>query len=304
MGACYTGTCVSFRADAAESRNLSGEALELHERSLRDASASLSMTTHPALGRQWLPPRLTLAVRGVEYGASKQRRRGMTTTVDVKSFVDELVADVVEPAADALMETRYFRDLRAGTLTIRRLQGYALQHTWFNRALLKSGAIRMIKAADNPRAFKDMIAGIVAEHDHPDLCQEFGINIGLTERDFEEMVPVHEVLLHTSVIVASSLINTCPAAGRASGLTNETMVQRYSTELFNYLQEAPYNIPAENLEFFRIHGIVDVDHAAEAAEAVVRLVRDDRDVEMVRHMAETQVRLKLGKFEGIYDAYA
>ncbi len=228
----------------------------------------------------------------------------MTTTVNVKDFVDELVAEVVQPAADALMETRYFRDLRAGTLTIRRLQGYSLQHTWFNRALLKSGAIRMIKAADNPRAFKDMIAGIVAEHDHPDLCQEFGMNIGLTERDFEEMVPVHEVLCHTSVIVASALINTCPAAGRASGLTNETMVQRYSTELFNYLQEAPYNIPAEHLEFFRIHGIVDVDHAAEAAEAVVRLVRDDRDVEMVRHMAETQVRLKLGKFEGIYDAYA
>ena len=50
----------------------------------------------------------------------------------------------------------------------------------------------MIKASDNPRAFKDMIAGIVAEHDHPDLCQEFGINIGLTERDFEEMVPVYE----------------------------------------------------------------------------------------------------------------
>ena len=228
----------------------------------------------------------------------------MTTTVNVKDFVDELVAEVLQPAADALMETRYFRDLRAGTLTIRRLQGYSLQHTWFNRALLKSGAIRMIKAADNPRAFKDMIAGIVAEHDHPDLCQEFGMNIGLTERDFEEMVPVHEVLCHTSVIVASALINTCPAAGRASGLTNETMVQRYSTELFNYLQEAPYNIPAEHLEFFRIHGIVDVDHAAEAAEAVVRLVRDDRDVEMVRHMAETQVRLKLGKFEGIYDAYA
>ena len=228
----------------------------------------------------------------------------MTTTVDVRSFVDELVAEVVQPAADALMETRYFRDLRAGTLTIRRLQGYALQHTWFNRALLKSGAIRMIKASDNPRAFRDMVAGIVAEHDHPDLCQEFGMNIGLTERDFEEMVPVHEVLCHTSVIVASSLINTCPAAGRASGLTNETMVQRYSTELFNCLQEAPYHIPAEQLEFFRIHGIVDVDHAAEAAEAVVRLIRDDRDIGMVRHMAETQVRLKLGKFEGIYDAYA
>ena len=75
-------------------------------------------------------------------------------------------------------------------------------------------------------------------------------------------------------------------------------------ELFNYLQEAPYNIEPEKLEFFRIHGIVDVDHATEAGEAVARLIRDDRDIEMVRHMAETQVRLKHAKFEGIYDAYA
>ena len=93
-------------------------------------------------------------------------------------------------------------------------------------------------------------------------------------------------------------------AGRTSGLTNETMVQRYSTELFNYLQEAPYSIPVEKLEFFRIHGIVDIDHAASAGEAVAALIQTDRDRQLVWNAAETQVRLKLAKFEGIYDAYA
>ncbi len=228
----------------------------------------------------------------------------MTTAVENTAFVRQLVQEVVEPAADALMETRYFCDLRAGTLTMRRLQGYSLQHTWFNRALLKSGAVRMIKASDNPKAFADMVAGIVAEHDHPDLCQQFGLDIGLTEQDFADMTPVFEVLCHTSVIVASALISGSPVAGRTSGLTNETMVQRYSTELFNYLQEAPYSIPVEKLEFFRIHGIVDIDHAASAGEAVAALIQTDRDRQLVWNAAETQVKLKLAKFEGIYDAYA
>lgn len=226
------------------------------------------------------------------------------TTATAEKFVEDLLADVIRPAADALMESRYFSDLRGGTLTIRRLQGYALQHTWFNRALLKGGALRMIKASDSPRAFADMLAGVVAEHDHPDMCQRFGVDVGLTERDFEEAVPVYEVLCHTSVIVASALINPCPAARRASGLTNETIVQRYSTAFFERLQRPPYDLPAEKLEFFRIHGIVDVDHAAQAGEAVARLIETPRDRELVRSAAETQVRLKLAKFEGIYDAYA
>ena len=113
----------------------------------------------------------------------------MTTAVSNDQFVGELIDEIILPAAEQLMQSRYFTDLRTGTLTMRRLQGYSLQHTWFNRALLKSGAIRMIKASDNPQAFASMIEGIVAEHDHPDLCQQFGIDIGLTAQDFEEMVP-------------------------------------------------------------------------------------------------------------------
>ena len=81
-------------------------------------------------------------------------------------------------------------------------------------------------------------------------------------------------------------------------------MQRYSTELYTYLQQPPYSIDAKKLEFFRIHGIVDVDHAAQAGNAVAGLIETDRDRELVWASAQTQVKLKLAKFEGIYDAYA
>ena len=38
--------------------------------------------------------------------------------------------------------------------------------------------------------------------------------------------------------------------------------------------------------------------------AVARNISTDRDRELVRYIAENQVRRKLAKFEGIYDAYA
>ena len=94
----------------------------------------------------------------------------MTTVAANRAFVDDLVNEVIEPAANQMMANRYFTDLREGRLTRRRMQGFSLQHTWFNRALLKAGALRMIKASENEDAFSDAIAGIVAEHDHPDMC--------------------------------------------------------------------------------------------------------------------------------------
>jgi pyrroloquinoline quinone (PQQ) biosynthesis protein C len=184
------------------------------------------------------------------------------------------------------------------------MQGFSLQHTWFNRALLKAGALRMIKASENEDAFSDAIAGIVAEHDHPDMCKRFGLALGLTDQDFREEIPILEVLSHTSVIVASSLVNPSVAARRSSGLANEFIVQRYSSEFYNYLSKPPYGLSDETLEFFIVHGVVDVEHSALAAEAVARLATTDRDKQLVRDMVEKQVRLKLAKFDAIYDHYA
>ena len=63
----------------------------------------------------------------------------MATVVGNEAFVEQLIAEVVQPASERLMEGRYFSALRDGTLTMRQIQGYALQHTWFNRQLLQGG---------------------------------------------------------------------------------------------------------------------------------------------------------------------
>ena len=87
-------------------------------------------------------------------------------------------------------------------------------------------------------------------------------------------------------------------------MVNETLVQRYSLEFANHLTKAPYNLTEDDIEFFIIHGVVDVDHSRMAAEAVARSAHTDEDKEAVWRSARLQVKLKLAKFEGIYDAYA
>ena len=227
----------------------------------------------------------------------------MATLVANSSFVDQIFKEIVWPARDRLMDSRYFTDLRNGKLTQRRLQGFSLEHTYFNWTLLKGTAIRMLKA-ENLGAFKGNLSQISEERTHPDLCTKFGMAVGLTEADFENHIPTNETLLHTSVIVASPLTINNAAAGRSSGMFNETLVQRYSEEFATYLPKAPYNLSEDDIEFFIVHGVVDVEHSAQAAEAVARIAQTDRDKELVWYSVRLQAKLKLAKFEGMYDAYA
>ena len=228
----------------------------------------------------------------------------MATDVIDRTFVDSLLNEIIRPAGDELMQSRYFRDLRAGTLTTRRLQGFSLQHTWHNRAILKGFALQAIKSSDDNDAFMGTLRGIEAELTHPDLCKKFGLAIGLTEEDFATELPILEVLAFTGVSVATPLIITSAAARRSGGLSSETLVQRYAAEFARYLPEAPYNIPKDALEFFTVHAEVDVDHAEQAAQAVARLATTGRVQAEVRAFVGYKARLKLAKWEGIYDAYA
>ena len=45
-----------------------------------------------------------------------------------QDFVTSLIEEIVRPGVQQLMETPYFSELREGKLSVRRLQGWALQH--------------------------------------------------------------------------------------------------------------------------------------------------------------------------------
>lgn len=87
-------------------------------------------------------------------------------------------------------------------------------------------------------------------------------------------------------------------------MCSEMLVQRYSAELAEYLPKAPYDIPADAMEFFTVHAVVDIDHSERAAEAVARLATTDQVRDEVRTFVGYKARLKLAKWDAIYDAYA
>jgi pyrroloquinoline quinone (PQQ) biosynthesis protein C len=94
-----------------------------------------------------------------------------------------------------------------------------------------------------------------------------------------------------------------PAETRAGALVNETMVCRNSEE-FDTALEKHYGLDSRARTFFIVHGKVDQEHTAMAADTIARNANTDRDKELLRAAARNMVRFKLAKFEGIYDAYA
>src|SRR5687767_13600291 len=122
-----------------------------------------------------------------------------------QAFVDSLMKEIIQPAVEQLMQSRYFTDLRAGRLSVRRLQGWALQHYLHNVALLKGFALCMVKNSHEPDLFKYFLYQLNEEQYHPDLAKKFGLAIGLAETDFEQATPIFECLAHTSKTIHGML---------------------------------------------------------------------------------------------------
>lgn len=218
------------------------------------------------------------------------------------SFVEALTREIIQPGVDQLMKGRYFSELREGKLSKKRLQGFALQHYLSNHAINKGLAFCMVKNASNQPVYEQFAELFTEEHSHPDLMKRFGFALGLTDKDFENEMMIFECVAHTAAIIRGMFLGT-QAETRAGALVNETMVCRYSEE-FDTALEKHYGFDSNARTFFIVHGKVDKEHTAMAAETIARNANTPREQAWVRAAARNMVRFKLAKFEGIYDAYA
>ncbi len=218
------------------------------------------------------------------------------------SFVESLMREIVHPGVEQLMQSRYFTELRNGKLSRKRLQGFAVQHYLSNHAINKGLAYCMVKNANNQAAYLQFAELFTEEQSHPDLMKRFGLAMGLTDEDFQNGIMIYECVAHTGAIIRGMFLGT-QAETRAGALVNETMVCRYSEE-FDAALEKHYGLDDKARMFFIVHGKVDKEHTAMAAETVARNAITSRDQELVRAAARNMVRFKLAKFDGIYDAYA
>ena len=218
-----------------------------------------------------------------------------------QSFIDSVTQEIVQPGVEQLMATRYFNELRGGKLSLRRLQGWSLQHYLHNVALLKGFALCMVKNSHDPDLFKYFLYQLNEEQHHPDLAKKFGLAIGLQEEDFQKATPVFECLAHTSKTIHGMLLGSA-AENRASALVNETMVCRYSEEHIAALRKH-YGLNDKQIQFFTVHAIADQEHTKMAAEVIAKQAVTDYQQQLVRESARHMVRFKVAKFDGIYDAY-
>ena len=222
--------------------------------------------------------------------------------MDGNAIVRSVIEEIIQPGVQRLMDSRYFTELRQGKLSTRRLQGWAIQHYLHNKAILKSFALGMVKNAHDPDMFDYYAYQLTEEQSHPDLAKKFGLALGLKETDFAEATQIFECQIHSARTIYNTLLGGGPL-GRASALTSESMVCRYSEEFNTYLRRY-YGLSDDALAFFTVHMVADKDHTAQSAERIARAVKTPRDERVVRENAQYTVRIKLGKFDGIYREYA
>jgi pyrroloquinoline quinone (PQQ) biosynthesis protein C len=219
-----------------------------------------------------------------------------------QAFVDLVIKEIIQPGVEELVALPYFTELRSGKLSLKRLQGWALQHYLHNVALLRGFALCMVKNSHDPDLFKYFLYQMNEEQYHPDLAKKFGIAIGLQEDDFAKATPIFECLAHTSKTIHGMLLGSA-SENRASALVNETMVCRYSEEHIHALRKH-YGLNDKAIQFFTVHAIADQEHTQMAADVIVKHATNERQQELVREAARHMVRFKIAKFEGIYSAYA
>jgi pyrroloquinoline quinone (PQQ) biosynthesis protein C len=217
-------------------------------------------------------------------------------------FVESVMREIINPGVEQLMNTRFFTELSAGKLSKKRLQGFAVQHYLSNHVINKGLAFLMVRNANNQPMYDQFVELFTEEQSHPGLMKRFGLAIGLTDADFDNGIMIFECVAHTAAIIRGMFVGA-PAETRVGALVNETMVQRYSDE-FDAALENHYGLDSRARTFFAVHGKVDQEHTAMAADTVAKFANTDREKEMVRVAAKNMVRFKIAKFDGIYDSYA
>ncbi len=222
--------------------------------------------------------------------------------MDGKALVDSVKSEVIEPGIQRLLETPYFSELRAGKLSIKRMQGWAIQHYLHNKAILKSFALGMVKNAQDQTMFDYFTYQLNEEQSHPDLAKRFGLALGLKEEDFTEATQIFECQIHSARTVYNTLTGI-PPQNRASAMTSESMVCRYSEEFLNAGRKH-YGLSDHDLIFFTTHMVADIEHTRNRPTSIARMVKTPREAKLVQESARYMVRIKLGKFDGLYREYS
>ncbi|MGI8774068.1 MAG: iron-containing redox enzyme family protein [Actinomycetota bacterium] len=176
-----------------------------------------------------------------------------------------------------LLDHPFYQAWAAGELTLEDLQTYSGQY-WRQVEAFPSYLINAASRVEDEVAKKTLMANLSDEvdDDHAGLWLQFAGSVGAAEQTVRASVVEPETAECVAAFSDGTATASVPfALGMLYGYESQTPAVA-ETKICGLKEH--YGIDGPGLDYFALHGELDVTHAAELAEAVDRMIEADEDL--------------------------
>jgi pyrroloquinoline-quinone synthase len=175
-----------------------------------------------------------------------------------------------------LLDHSFYQAWAAGELTSEDLAHYSTQY-WRQVEAFPGCLEKVSQRIDDEEARKIVLENLSdeVEQDHPSLWLDFAVAVGKTRADVTA-APVEPETAHCVENFSRSISEeTLPfALGMLYGYESQTPAVA-ETKVAGLRDH--YGIDGPGVEYFRLHGVLDVEHSREMAAAIARVSGEDID---------------------------
>lgn len=216
----------------------------------------------------------------------------MTGTTEIAARLDRRTAD------DRLLDHPFYRAWADGTLTADDLRFYSAQY--WNQVEAFPGYLEALAGRLPESRARDSVLENLADErdgDHPGLWLRFAGAVGADPATVRE-TPAEEETLACIAAFESAVRERSPlfALGMIYGYESQT--PDVCETKISGLRDL-YGIDGPGVEYFELHGQLDVEHAGELAAAVAELSESEDDVREAEEGAAAGARAIRGLLDGV-----
>ncbi|HEX2295749.1 MAG TPA: iron-containing redox enzyme family protein [Actinomycetota bacterium] len=216
----------------------------------------------------------------------------MHATSEIAARLDRRTAD------DRLLDHPFYRAWADGTLTLDDLRFYSAQY--FNQVEAFPGYLEALAGRLPESRARTSVAENLADErdgDHPGLWLRFAAAVGADERTVRD-TPAEQETLACIAAFETAARERSPlfALGMIYGYESQT--PGVSATKIAGLRER-YGVGGAGLDYFELHGELDVEHAGELAAAIAELSESEDDLREAEEGAAAGARAVSGLLDGV-----
>ncbi|MDQ4025515.1 MAG: iron-containing redox enzyme family protein [Actinomycetota bacterium] len=216
----------------------------------------------------------------------------MTGSTEIAARLDRSIAD------DRLLDHPFYRAWAAGTLTTDDLRFYSAQY-WHQVEAFPGYLEALAGRLPESHARRSVLENLADERDgdHPGLWLRFASAVG-ADRDEVAGTPAEAETLACIEAFEAAARSRPPlyALGMIYGYESQT--PGVCETKISGLRDL-YGVDGPGLEYFELHGELDVEHAGELAAAIEELAGDEEDLRAAEEGAVAGARAVRGLLDGV-----